>query len=257
MPRIHEMFGHDKGHSLSKTGMFVAGLECEIESVRGLVDGVHEFKSTADGSLRNHGVEFISDPLPREELQNSFKKLHASLNFYDKSEAFSPRTSTHVHINCRPLTDTQVKNIVMLYALFEEFFFSMVDYNRRGNIHCVPLTETVLSNYYHYDLAYMTQRWHKYTALNLLPLAKLGTLEFRHMQGTDNPNLMEEWLTTLENLWTLGQAISITPEALGNKEEVQRWFTTIFKASPKILALKPCLDEMLQNSLIDVKLSLV
>lgn len=253
---ITEMFGHDPKSPLSVTKEFIAGLECEIESVLSKKN-MMGFHATNDGSLRNEGIEFISEPLPRDILMDSFKKLHAKIEYYNKSEAFSPRTSTHVHINCRMLTDTQVKTLMLLYALYEEFFFAMVDESRRGNIHCVPLTETVLTNYYGYDLNYICQRWHKYTALNLLPLQKLGTVEFRHMQGTNDEQLMSEWLAVLDNLWHLAQTTVITSTALSSKETLEHWFTTIFKPSPKIMALKPCLSEMTQNSLIDVKFSLV
>lgn len=256
MPNISKLFGHDETHSLSQVKVFVAGLECEIESVRSKTN-LAGFGATHDGSLRNEGIEFISQPLPRETLLGAFKNLHAKIEYYNKDEAFSPRTSTHVHVNCRTLDDKQVKTMTLLYALFEEFFFTMVDDTRRGNIHCVPLTETVLTNYYGYDLNYMLSRWHKYTALNLLPLGKLGTVEFRHMQGTDNVDLMTEWLTTLDNLWTLCQKVQITQETLSNPDTLSDWFTQIFQASPKIMALKPCLGEMIQDSLIDVKFSLV
>lgn len=133
----------------------------------------------------------------------------------------------------------------------------MVDSSRRGNIHCVPLTETFLCNYYSHNLNHMLTRWHKYTALNVLPLAKLGTIEFRHLQGTDDTNLMETWLTTLENLWKLGQEVKITEETLSSKDTLREWFVKLFGHSTKIMALEPCLFDMIGNNLIDVKLSLV
>lgn len=254
--KVAELFGHRLDHPLTQASDFIAGLECEIESVH-KAKGIGQFQCTEDGSLRNHGVEFISAPLPKNVLIDEFKNLHAVITYYSKEEAFSPRTSTHVHVNCRPLDEKQVKNVVLLYALFEEFFFSMVDSSRRGNIHCVPLTETFLCNYYGYNLNNMIQRWHKYTALNLIPLTKFGTIEFRHLQGTDDVNLMEEWLTTLENLWSLGQQIEINASTLSDKDTLRRWFGHIFGHSNKIMALEPCLFDMIRNSLIDVKLSLV
>jgi len=254
MSTIAELIGF-RPDPLNNVTAFVAGLECEIESVASRVSD-EMFTATEDGSLRNHGCEFISAPSQKEPLLTGFKDLHARLEFYDRTEAFSARTSTHVHVNCRPLQDHQVKNLMLLYALFEEFFFAMVSADRRSNIHCVPLGETFLSANYRHDLTYQMARWHKYTALNLLPLGKLGTVEFRHLQGTGDANLVEEWLTTLENLWKLAQKVEISTTTVGNELLVKDWFYTIFGHSKRVMALEPCIKDMIKNSLIDVKLSL-
>jgi hypothetical protein len=255
MSKIHELVGF-RADPLNTATAFIAGLECEIESVVSKhSDDI--FVATEDGSLRNNGCEFISHPHTKDVLLDSFKKLHARLEFYDKAEAFSSRTSTHVHVNCRSLDEVQVRNLTLLYALFEEFFFAMVDANRRGNIHCVPLSETFLSANYRHGVMHQRERWHKYTALNLLPLGKLGTVEFRHLQGTGDVNLVEEWLTTLENLWKLAQTVVIDATSLSSEHALKDWFYSIFGHSKRIMALEPCLKDMIKNSLIDVKLSLV
>jgi hypothetical protein len=36
--------------------------------------------------------------------------------------------------------------------------------------------------------------WHKYTALNLLPIGRLGSVEFRHMPGTFNIQQIVNWI---------------------------------------------------------------
>ena len=255
MSKIYEIMGF-RPDGLNMVKEFFAGLECEIESVMAHHD-IGLFKATEDGSLRNNGCEFISIPATKPDLVDGFKNLHAEIVYHDKSEAFSARTSTHVHINCRPLDELQVKNLTLLYALFEEFFFAMVDKTRRSNIHCVPLSETFLSGNYRHDLQYQLQRWHKYTALNILPLGTLGTVEFRHLQGTDDTNLLEEWLTALENLWKLAQTVRLDAASLGNEQILMDWFYVLFGHSKRIIALSPCFSSMIKNSLIDVKLSLV
>ena len=255
MSNINETFDLKK-NALDQVTMFFAGVECEIESVKNKNDFEY-FSATHDGSLRNEGVEFISTPLPKEDLVGSFKKLHAHLEYYEKAEAFSPRTSTHVHINCRTLDELAARQLVLFYALYEEFFFAMVNQDRRTNIHCVPLTETFLPQLYKNGIHIMTKQWHKYTALNVLPLATQGSIEFRHLQGTDDPELFNEWVSTLNNLWLMAQRETITPEALANPEQLRMWWRELFKDSPRILALEPALPNMIQNSLIDVKFSFV
>jgi len=252
---IAETFGLE-GTPLNTVPHFMAGMECEIEAVSSKKDFPY-FKVTEDGSLRNDGVEFISKPLNRQALTAAFRNLHASIQYTDKQVAFSPRTSTHVHVNCRTLSDDQCRTLVLLYALFEEVFFSMVKAERRGNIHCVPLTETHLPTKYVLSINGMRQSWSKYTAINLVPLGSLGTVEFRHLQGTDDVELVEQWLSVLENLWALSQRVKIDQESLQNKETLYNWFLCIFGEVPQAKALGPALFSIIENSLLDVKLSTI
>lgn len=236
---------------------FYAGVECEIESVKNKEEDFEGFVATEDGSLRNYGVEFISIPLPKDELLSCFTNLHAEIEFYNPSEAFSPRTSTHVHINCRSLEPEQIKNLILLYALYENFFFALCEQGRRDNIHCVPLSETFLPNHYNKELGYLLDKWHKYTALNILPLRKLGTVEFRHLQGTGDTVLFGEWLTALDNLWGLCQTDKITPETLTDERLLKDWWKRLFGHSSRIMMLEPSFNNVIANNLLDVKFAFI
>jgi Putative amidoligase enzyme len=254
---LAEYFGFGFNEKVDATNHPIFGIECEIEGVQ---DGQYftGFDTTKDGSLRHNGYEFISCPMPMETVLTAFRNLHSSLLLIPLDEGnFSRRTSTHVHMNCRSLTAEQVKTMVMLYALFEEVFFLMVDKNRRGNIHCVPLTETFLPSKYSHSIHSLRDCWHKYTALNILPLSKQGTIEFRHLQGTNSVELLEEWLTCLGNLWYLCQTAQLTPETLTNKETIVSWFKDIFGGSKRVMVCEAALDSLIENTLLDVKFSLV
>lgn len=247
---------HLNKNGLDEVKGFVAGIECEIESVDSKRDFPY-FTFTTDGSLRNNGAEFISSPQDKETLLSAFRNLHAEIDYYDKKVAFSPRTSTHVHINCRTLTEENTRQLILFYALFEEYFFAMVNKERRHNIHCVPLTETFLPSIYKYPVLKMMTQWHKYTALNVLPLAKQGSIEFRHLQGTDSSELLDEWLTTLDNLWRMCQREEINPTSLNNPIMVKQWWRTLFGHSPRIMALEPTLPSMTRNNMLDVKFAFI
>lgn len=254
--KIQQLFGL-RGHDvLDTTNCFIAGIECEIESVEP-DQTFPNFMSTHDGSLRNEGMEFISKPLPRFELLDSFRNLHATIQLYEPDEAFSPRTSTHVHINCRTLTEEQTRQLILFYALFEDFFFAMVNQNRRGNIHCVPLTETFLPMIYKYELLRYIKNWHKYTALNVIPLLKQGSIEFRHLQGTRDDKLLSEWLIALDGLWLICQRETLTPESLADEAKLKQWWKSLFGHSPRIMALEPAFNNVIQNTLLDVKFAFV
>lgn len=253
---ITNMYGLRSHDVLDAAKYFIAGIECEIESVEP-DQSFDNFMSTHDGSLRNDGMEFISAPLDKLTLLDSFKNLHAKIELFDPEVAFSSRTSTHVHINCRTLTQDQTRQLVLFYALFEDFFFAIVNQDRRNNIHCVPLTETFLPQIYRYDLTRYVKNWHKYTALNVLPLLKQGSIEFRHLQGTNDAQLLSEWLTTLDNLWQICQREELTAETLVDNAKLKQYWKTLFGHSPRVMALEPAFNNVIQNSLLDVKFAFV
>lgn len=245
------------GGDFAKAKTFICGLECEIESIKGPAKKkISNFLSVPDGSLRNNGIEYTTAvPTSREEVVLDFQALHKALDL--GNEPFSERTSTHVHVNVSNLTEKDARQMVLLYALFEEFFFAMVQPERRDNIHCVPLTETYLPSRYAYGMQAMMAHWHKYTALNLKRMQDLGTMEFRHMHGTNNAEELNQWLHVLENLWKLAQRIDINETTLSKKEEIVSWFEMLFFPAPKVMMLLPSLFNIIRNSLIDVKMSTI
>jgi hypothetical protein len=211
------------------------------------------FRSRQDLSLRNHGFEYVSKPQPSKQFLENFKGLHKTLQL--GPDAFSPRTSTHVHVNVSSLTVEETRTLVLLYALYEECFFMMVKPERRDNIHCVPLTETHLPAIYKTELTKYVQKWSKYTALNLLRIPDLGTIEFRHMHGTNDAEEMKQWLDVLNNLWMLCQAVKITEKSLTEKN-ILLWFEQVFKNVPAVFQIRSSLFEVIRNNLIDVKFSI-
>lgn len=253
---IREVFGVASRYSSTS---FMAGMECEIEDIEDYQLGDSgRWSATEDGSLRNSGREFISLPLGKAELIDAFKHLHTRLLYKtdNKQVRFSPRTSIHVHVNCLELSTEQVKQIVMWYVLFEPIFFRIAAPNRRNNIHCVGLDQTILNEFYKRNLEYLHGKWSKYTALNLLPLSSFGTLEFRHLEGTDDVAKVAEWLTILENLWTFGKDTKLSREHVFSDETVRQNFLKIF-AGTSFIKYADLLPTMLSDSLMDVKLSLL
>jgi hypothetical protein len=227
------------------------GLECEIESI---VD--HSkipqncFTVVNDGSLRNNGYEYVSIPMTIDTATTSFRALHSTL--VKGPDAFTNRTSIHVHANCLNLDMTEVRQIILLYALFEEAFFMMVSPARRNNIHCVALTETPLTSYYKLDLSSLIGRWSKYTALNIKPLTQYGTIEFRHMHGTSDLVLVTEWLNLINNLFNVGKRVDVGAISL-NKETIKGLFNQVFVGTRLYSEWENIYPKM-DNQIIDIKL---
>ena len=233
---------------------FIAGVELEIESFS---DAMYpgSWHIEEDGSLRNNGMEVISSPLRISDLVEGFKYVHRESSFRKPKEKFSDRTSIHVHINCLDLTQEQTKSMVLWYALFEPVFFAMVHPSRRNNIHCVGLDQTMLCEHYRRSLPLYVQRWSKYTALNLLPLQELGTIEFRHMEGHDDPERFRAWLKTLRNLWTYGQN-NILGKGSVEPDAIMGAFDSIFCDSP-IHGIRGSVLGLIGDNLVDIKLALL
>lgn len=242
-------------HSHITEKAFTAGVELEIEDVRGFKkDPPPLFVIEADGSLRNNGKEFISQPSNIATLVKGFKDLHAVLQHSKQPQPFSDRTSIHVHVNCLDLTTGEARSVVLWYALFEPVFFALVDASRRNNIHCVGLDQTVLSKVYRRTLPHYANAWSKYTALNVKPLTELGTIEFRHMEGHADAARFEDWLTILKALWTHGQKVPLTRDEIATDDAILRNFDAIFGGS-MAAKYRPYIKTMTANTLMDVKLS--
>jgi hypothetical protein len=254
---VHEVFGSGSDGYAAATG-FLASLECELEALRNPPSVVGSFAGKKDGSLRNNGYEYVSSyAQSRENLVKSFEHLHKNLTFYDKHDPYSHRTSTHVHVNVCSLKVSHVKNMLLLYALFEEFFFAMVKPYRRDNIHCVLLTDTYLPKDYGKTLPWLVEKWHKYTALNLKPVANFGSVEFRHLHGTGDVVEVDTWLHVLENLWKLCQKVEVDSRAIADPAQRSEWFDLLFFPSASAMALKGVMPNIIKNSLIDVKFSTI
>lgn len=190
----------DDLQGFSKYAEPAIGIEVEVENIRDHVPIQHSWQANTDGSLRNHGLEFISLPTKPKLVETAINHLFDVL---PTSAHFSPRTSIHVHMNVRDLTLAQVYNIVILYQCFEDLLYKFAGPERKKSIFCVPLGST--SYYIGMRRAFVDRpqgiNWSKYTGLNLAPINNYGTIEFRHLRGTNNRETIFDWLHFLYNIW--------------------------------------------------------
>jgi len=173
------------------------GIEVEVENVHRVGNVSDVWHMTDDGSLRNQGREFITDPTPAKYGPALLANLLEGLG---RDCSFTPRTSVHVHLNVQDLSSEQVGDILLLYTIFEKVLYRYVGRSRIRNPYCVPIAETAL-------LARWVQKsvksaWEKYAGFNILPLRDKGTIEFRHMHGTFDVQKLSGWLELITNLKT-------------------------------------------------------
>lgn len=180
----------------------LVGIEVEVENVAqiGNLRPAHSWRVENDGSLRNGGIEYISHPTEPKDVESIITYLYDDI--IPKEAHFSPRTSVHVHMNCRNLTFKQIYNIVLTYQCFEDLLYDFAGSERKKSIFCVPVGNT---NYYLHLKEHLDQAdcppWHKYTGLNLGPLREYGTIEFRHLRGTRNKQTIYTWLHYLYTMY--------------------------------------------------------
>jgi hypothetical protein len=198
MTKIIKMLGCNKTYSKDTFNRF--GVEYEIEAIDDCDSIGKDFKIVIDHSLRNNGKEFITYPVNFDVTLELFSQLHRNLILNNVFNPFSDRTSIHVHVNMSHLTIKEVVQFVRMYVITEPIWMRFAGPVRANNIFCVPLYSTYLPKYYNSNLTQMIANWHKYTAFNLLPLKTLGTIEFRHLYGTDNLDIFTKWMSSINNL---------------------------------------------------------
>lgn len=165
------------------------GIEIETENFfRMPKHSLYLWHTDQDGSLRNRGMEFISVPLSRTAIDYA---LH-EFNLVQKENklSFSHRTSVHVHVNVAHYTKNQLTTLVALFALLEECFYSIVEQGRSGSPFCYRIVGTEPT------IKFMNgeQLTTKYCALNIAPVIRQMTVEFRHLEGTGDPVRLRRWI---------------------------------------------------------------
>ena len=149
--------------------------------------------TTQDGSLRNGGVELITNGgLGGEQLYAAFERVHSLLERINYDASW--RCSTHMHINMRDFTVNQVVRFMLVYAACEPVLFAHCGKFRFSSNFCVPIAESLpfhkklISRLYDNVVKSRSAAQHtvKYTAMNFQPLfgdgrsrPALGTVEFR------------------------------------------------------------------------------
>jgi hypothetical protein len=178
------------------------GIEIEVENItNGVVLSPH-WSTHGDGSLRNHGIEFVSVPLAVNQIEIALHSLYAALKQQNQPD-FSNRTSVHIHLNCRDLTQDEIYALVLLYAIFEKHFYGFAGTKRLNSIFCVPLYRCNILNQAKEVIYGFNPVWHKYCGINILPLVDnngergKGTIEFRHLYGTDDVELIFAWINQI------------------------------------------------------------
>lgn len=235
----------------------MVGIEIEVENITNSLFPLAYWDVKADGSLRNNGVELVSVPLQIKQVQLALEHVYNILTANNKPD-FSNRTSIHIHVNCRDLTQNQIYNFILLYALFEKHFYSLAGNKRLNSIFCVPLFRTNQLNVIDNVVYGLSPNWHKYCGINLLPLYQnngtqgYGTIEFRHLYGTSNQREILEWINDIMCLRKYACEVS-KDDLLKNIKEMNTTssyislYSQVFAKGRKVLSNKKDFEECVSN----------
>jgi hypothetical protein len=185
------------------------GVEVEVERLYNGTKAIPFWVVKEDGSLREEGKEYITFPSDSQKTYNALTYLFGHLKQLNPSYNFSPRTSIHVHVNIRDMSFSEVASVVLLYLTVEGLFYKFVGRDRDKSVFCVPIQSSTLPHTFLQDINVApivnTARVSKYMGLNLLASDGLGTLEFRHMPGTDDVDKINLWITLILHLFRVAQ----------------------------------------------------
>lgn len=239
------------------------GVELEIEGV-GDADSwkVPGMSYERDGSLRNNGMEFITNPMTYSNLKYCLEL------FFGKNKPtqdnYSERTSIHVHTNCQDLTWEQLRGVCLVYQMMEKLLFSWVGGDRDKNIFCVPWHQTTLTYSVLKDDHEVTKfrKWQKYTALNLLPLYTQGTIEWRHMYGHGDVDKIMQWCTIIGHIYAYALATPLETiknniSSLNVSSEYEGFLFSVFQENAKLFTAVPMFAVALEEGILDTKYALM
>lgn len=240
------------------------GLELEIENVPNWEDlVVHGMTSVEDGSLRNHGREFLTKPSSYSIV------MHTLQRFFDKAKLsddnYSERCSVHVHANTQNMTTDQVASVCLLYQVFEKLLYAFVGGERDKNIFCIPWDQTTLSYQVISSLNpknFNVRSWQKYTGLNLLPLLDKGTLEFRQLGGTYDLEKIGNWLNLIGSLFVYAKQHPLDKikqdfVMLNTTSAYSHMTENVFTSWAHLLMSSPGYKIHLEEGVLNMKYSLV
>lgn len=186
----------------------VVGLELEVEGSR-LPDHIDGWETVRDGSLRDGKEYVLVDPSGAVGVKGYLANVKEAFEANRTQPDYTFRTSTHCHVNVSNLTLEQTKTIVLLYYMFERQYTEFCAKHRVGNRFCLRLrdAEIIVSQLREFilDNRLPNNDSGKYCALNIVPLGRQGTLEFRTLEGTDDWERIHLWVRAMIRLRKIGK----------------------------------------------------
>lgn len=183
------------------------GLELENEFLTDVKIPIHpDWCIRSEGSLRYFGFEYVqAEP---KTLLDSFailKELLVKLKEVPEKLLNSKRSSTHVHFDVTRYNFLDLTNFASLYWILEPFISHYCGKDRKGNLFCLRLQDSTTGQTYLKEAIKSYNPWStslvrnefRYASLNMASIPKFGSLEFRLLRGTDDYDVIRNWVLAL------------------------------------------------------------
>lgn len=182
------------------------GMEVEVEG-ENLPDELEMYwKVDHDNSLRGNAREYI--------LKKPFNpaSVFKAIDMLNKATAnselhFSHRTSVHVHVNVCKMTRNELINFIFIGYFFDKVLSRFGGREIQGNRFALRISDAeeqifnfkkMVLNHDAFNIPDIARG--KYSAVNICPVARYGSVEFRSMRGTLNPVVLKDWVSMLVHL---------------------------------------------------------
>lgn len=218
MNKIGNLIGHKEDprnykQDDSVVAHTLVGVEVELENISHRIpnDGDREqlkyWDIIEDGSLRDHGIEFVfTTPLAGKDLVAALSELESFITDNKVKPRLSDRTSDHIHVDVRDLTEKQYLLFNIIYLIFERVLFKYCGNDRDKSLYCVPYYKAqgdlnkmkgLAWDEEERDFRYTLNDCNKYSACNLKATLKYGSIEFRAHSGEWRVEPLLRWINIL------------------------------------------------------------
>lgn len=170
------------------------------------------WKGVIDNSLRNFGVEYVMKQ--PHSYEGTLRAIDEFTSQTDKIAFISdaPGTSTHVHVNMQDEQVLTLFTFITTWVLLENILVEFSGETRRSNLFALS-SRVASQNIQDYkkiienfcqgqrgNVFHASENHSKYSALNVAPLSRLGSVEIRTMRGTTDNKLLKQWVTILNDI---------------------------------------------------------
>lgn len=257
---------------LENIEFFKGGSQCITPYLKSLPLPSGFWKWVEDGSLRE-GTEFIfRGPLVGANISAALDEMTTFLEIYrmdDEPVRITDRCSVHVHLDVRDFCKEELNNLILMYLVVERVLFQHINPLRLKNNYCRPLSDSSFKYILHEMLnkssysglpslcQIVNRECDKYSALNVLPITKFGSIEFRHHHGTADLAKVKEWINVILALKVASRNFDIHDIiSIWNNQGYTGIMSSVFKGT--ILEHKdegsmPEIKTLLSKGIYDVK----
>lgn len=252
------------------------GVELELENIC-VANHPHQtntplpnkyWNAVTDGSLR-HGTEFVfKGALFGANITGALDEMTNFLTLFKRSGEpveITERCSVHVHLDVRDMSDAELTNLILIYLLFERVIFGHISPSRLKNTYCRPLSDSSFKHTLiqlrneegnmHRVADIVRDQCDKYSALNVLPILRFGSIEFRHHQGTKNMEQIKNWINIIMKLKVLAKETGIATLLLSYPNFSLESVVEIFAGTAlneENLRLIPNVETLIDSGVYDV-----